>query len=133
MEARESIHSVFLHHAMAESGMDVGIINAKEMIAYDDLKPDMLTLCDNVVFHEIEGATDGSSVRPRARLQGCQKEGAAHGASPAADLLTGLVWSLIMTRLRPDRQRSPLYRRTMPLRVIIPIHISTRTLRTAFV
>jgi 5-methyltetrahydrofolate--homocysteine methyltransferase len=30
---RESIHSVFLHHCILESGMDVGIVNAKEMLS----------------------------------------------------------------------------------------------------
>merc|ERR1719252_509036 len=28
---RESIHAIFLHEAILESGMDVGIVNAKEM------------------------------------------------------------------------------------------------------
>ena len=58
MKIRESIHSVFLHHAILESGMDVGIVNAKEMIGFDELEPDMLTLCDNLVFNKIPEATD---------------------------------------------------------------------------
>eukprot|EP01037_Dinobryon_pediforme_P048654 gene48654-biopygen17268 len=33
-KVRESIHSVFLHHAIVDGGMDVGIVNAHEMIAY---------------------------------------------------------------------------------------------------
>jgi len=28
---RESIHAVFLHHACIESGMDMGIVNSKEV------------------------------------------------------------------------------------------------------
>ena len=55
---RESIHSVFLHHASLESGMDVGIVNAHEMIAYEDLEPDMFTLSDNLVFNKCPEATD---------------------------------------------------------------------------
>jgi 5-methyltetrahydrofolate--homocysteine methyltransferase len=55
---RESIHSVFLHHASLEAGMDVGIVNAHEMIAYEDLEPDMYTLSDNLVFNRCPEATD---------------------------------------------------------------------------
>jgi len=58
MKIRESIHSVFLQHAILESGMDVGIVNPHEMIAYDDLEDDMRMLCDNLVFNKTEEATD---------------------------------------------------------------------------
>jgi len=55
---RESIHSVFLQHAILESGMDVGIVNAKELIGYDDLEEDMKNLCENLVFNKTEEATE---------------------------------------------------------------------------
>ena len=55
---RESIHAVFLHHAITEAGMDVGIVNAKEMYAIDDLEDDMKELCENLVFNKIPEATD---------------------------------------------------------------------------
>eukprot|EP01034_Spumella_vulgaris_P038776 gene38776-47891_t len=55
---RESIHSVFLHHAILESGMDVGIVNAHEMIAYNKLEPDLRVLCENLVFNKTELATE---------------------------------------------------------------------------
>jgi len=58
MKIRESIHSVFLQHAILESGMDVGIVNAHEMIAYDDLEDDMKLLCENLVFNKTPEATD---------------------------------------------------------------------------
>ena len=45
----ESIHSVSLHHAILEAGMDVGIINAKKLMAIDELEPDMRFLCENLV------------------------------------------------------------------------------------
>ena len=37
---RESIHAVFLHHACAASGMDMGIVNAAEMLALKDVSED---------------------------------------------------------------------------------------------
>ncbi|CAB9516741.1 Probable methionine synthase [Seminavis robusta] len=55
---RESIHAVFLHNAILESGMDVGIVNAKEMLAVDDLEEDMRLICENLVFNKSEDATD---------------------------------------------------------------------------
>ena len=57
-KVRESIHSVFLHHAILDAGMDVGIVNPHEMIAFEDLEQDMLTLCDNLVFNKCPEATD---------------------------------------------------------------------------
>ena len=55
---RESIHSVFLHHAIVESGMDVGIVNAYEMIGYFELKDDILHLCKDLVFNKSEDDTN---------------------------------------------------------------------------
>jgi 5-methyltetrahydrofolate--homocysteine methyltransferase len=55
---RESIHAVFLEHAIKESGMDVGIVNAEEMLAIDDLEPDMKLLCEDLVFNKSPDATD---------------------------------------------------------------------------
>merc|ERR1719491_2910018 len=48
---RESIHAVFLQHAILESGMDVGIVNAHEMLDYHKLEDDMRELCEDLVFN----------------------------------------------------------------------------------
>merc|ERR1712127_600674 len=58
MKIRESIHAVFLHHAILDSGMDVGIVNSDEMIAESELEDDMKLLCENLVFNKNEDATD---------------------------------------------------------------------------
>jgi len=55
---RESIHAVFLHHAILESGMDVGIVNAKEMLALDEVEPVLKVACENLVFNKTPDATD---------------------------------------------------------------------------
>ena len=60
---RESIHAVFLHHAITESGMDVGIVNAKELLAISDLEDDMCLLCENLVFNKTPDATDDMLAR----------------------------------------------------------------------
>jgi len=58
MKIRESIHAVFLKHAILESGMDVGIVNAHEMLHADELEDDMRILCENLVFNKDEDATE---------------------------------------------------------------------------
>merc|ERR1712238_294098 len=55
---RESIHAVFLHHAILESGMDVGIVNSNEMLPLDELDDDINLACQNLVFNKTEEATD---------------------------------------------------------------------------
>jgi 5-methyltetrahydrofolate--homocysteine methyltransferase len=37
---REAMHSVFLYHAI-KAGMDMGIVNAGQMIVYDDIDPEL--------------------------------------------------------------------------------------------
>merc|ERR1711871_1309428 len=55
---RESIHSIFLHHAIVDSGMDVGIVNSKEMLHIDEVEEDMKILCENLVFNKTGDATE---------------------------------------------------------------------------
>ena len=62
-KVRESIHSVFLYNACKDAGMDVGIVNAKEMIAFEDLDEDMKVLSEDLVFNKNEGATEAMLVR----------------------------------------------------------------------
>jgi len=60
---RESIHSVFLYHAILESGMDAGIVNAHELLEYDTLEDDMREICENLVFNKNEDATEDMLIR----------------------------------------------------------------------
>merc|ERR1711871_764929 len=64
---REAIHAVFLHKCCLESGMDMGIVNAKEMLAVHELDDEMRKLCEDVVMNKGEEATE-------ALLERCQKE-----------------------------------------------------------
>src|SRR5210317_735623 len=49
MKIRESIHSVFLHHAILQSGMDVGIVNAHEMLALGEVEPALLEAAERML------------------------------------------------------------------------------------
>ena len=47
---REAIHSVFLFHAI-KAGMDMGIVNAGQLVIYDEIEPNLRTLCEDVILN----------------------------------------------------------------------------------
>jgi 5-methyltetrahydrofolate--homocysteine methyltransferase len=47
---REAMHSVFLYHAI-KAGMDMGIVNAGQLIVYDEIAPALKELCEDVIFN----------------------------------------------------------------------------------
>ncbi|WP_369719432.1 methionine synthase [Bradyrhizobium sp. LLZ17] len=54
---REAMHSVFLYHAI-KAGMDMGIVNAGQMIVYDDIDPELRQTCEDVVLNRDAGASE---------------------------------------------------------------------------
>jgi 5-methyltetrahydrofolate--homocysteine methyltransferase len=47
---REAMHSVFLYHAI-KAGMDMGIVNAGQLVVYDEIEPQLRELCENVILN----------------------------------------------------------------------------------
>ncbi|MEN9548308.1 MAG: methionine synthase [Bacteroidota bacterium] len=47
---REAMHSVFLYHAI-NAGMDMGIVNAGQLVVYDEIEPALKTLCEDVILN----------------------------------------------------------------------------------
>lgn len=47
---REAMHSVFLYHAI-KAGMDMGIVNAGQLVVYDEIEPALRQLCENVLLN----------------------------------------------------------------------------------
>lgn len=47
---REAMHSVFLYHAI-KAGMDMGIVNAGQLVVYDEIEPTLRTLCEDVILN----------------------------------------------------------------------------------
>ncbi|RYF90545.1 MAG: methionine synthase [Chitinophagaceae bacterium] len=47
---REAIHSVFLFHAI-KAGMDMGIVNAGQLVVYDEIEPGLKRLCEDVILN----------------------------------------------------------------------------------
>ncbi len=54
---REAIHAVFLYHAI-KAGMDMGIVNAGQLIVYDEIEPQLRELCEDVVLNRQPDATE---------------------------------------------------------------------------
>ena len=47
---REAMHSVFLFHAI-KAGMDMGIVNAGQLVVYDEIEPKLRDLCEDVILN----------------------------------------------------------------------------------
>jgi 5-methyltetrahydrofolate--homocysteine methyltransferase len=54
---REAMHSAFLLHAI-RAGMDMGIVNAGQIMVYDDIPEDLLERIEDVLFNRRDDATD---------------------------------------------------------------------------
>ena len=47
---REAIHSVFLYYAI-KAGMGMGIVNAGQLVIYDEIEPQLKQLCEDVILN----------------------------------------------------------------------------------
>src|SRR5207253_6905383 len=54
---REAIHSAFLFHAI-RAGLDMGIVNAGQLVVYADIPKDLLELVEDVIFDRRPDATE---------------------------------------------------------------------------
>lgn len=54
---REAMHAVFLFHAI-KAGMDMGIVNAGQLVVYDEIEPRLRELCEDVILNRHPDATE---------------------------------------------------------------------------
>ncbi|BDQ03476.1 methionine synthase [Ignavibacterium sp.] len=54
---REAMHSAFLYHAI-KAGMDMGIVNAGQLVVYEDIPKDLLELVEDVILNRRTDATE---------------------------------------------------------------------------
>ncbi|HEX2606919.1 MAG TPA: dihydropteroate synthase, partial [Flavisolibacter sp.] len=54
---REAIHAVFLYHAIL-AGMDMGIVNAGQLVVYDQIEPQLKELCEDVILNRRPDSTE---------------------------------------------------------------------------
>ncbi len=50
-DLRDSMHSVFLFHAI-KNGMDMGIVNAGNIPIYEDIEPKLRDLLDQLILNK---------------------------------------------------------------------------------
>ena len=65
---REAMHSAFLFHAIG-AGLDMGIVNAGQLVVYEDIPPELLELVEDVIFDRNPEATE-RLVEYAGRVQG---------------------------------------------------------------
>src|SRR4029434_2945837 len=54
---REAMHSAFLYHAI-KAGLDMGIVNAGQLVVYEDTPPALLEHVEDVIFNRRPDATE---------------------------------------------------------------------------
>ncbi|MCA9649727.1 MAG: methionine synthase [Myxococcales bacterium] len=54
---REAMHSAFLYHAIA-AGLDMGIVNAGQLVVYEDIAPELLERVEDVILDRRPDATE---------------------------------------------------------------------------
>ncbi len=54
---REAMHSSFLYHAIA-AGLDMAIVNAGQLVLYEDIPPDLLERVEDVIFDRRPDSTE---------------------------------------------------------------------------
>jgi len=54
---REAMHAAFLYHAI-DAGMDMGIVNAGQLVIYEQIPAELLTRVEDVIFNRRDDATE---------------------------------------------------------------------------
>jgi 5-methyltetrahydrofolate--homocysteine methyltransferase len=71
---REAMHSAFLYHAIA-AGLDMGIVNAGQLVVYEDIEPELLERVEDVIFNRRDDATERLvEYAERVRGEGTRRE-----------------------------------------------------------
>jgi len=71
---REAIHSAFLYHAIA-AGLDMAIVNAGQIVLYEDIPKDLLEHVEDIIFDRRPDATDRMvAFAETVRGEGTKKE-----------------------------------------------------------
>jgi 5-methyltetrahydrofolate--homocysteine methyltransferase len=71
---REAMHSAFLLHAI-RAGLDMGIVNAGQLVVYEDIEPELLERVEDVLFDRRADATERLvEYAERVRGEGTRRE-----------------------------------------------------------
>jgi len=111
---REAMHSVFLYHAI-RAGMDMGIVNAGQLVIYDEIEPELRHLCEDVILNRQTKATrpptssssSPSKSSPAAECRNAMRPGAAVPYRKGCDMPSSTA-SLNMSKPTPKRRGTPM-------------------------
>jgi 5-methyltetrahydrofolate--homocysteine methyltransferase len=71
---REAMHSAFLYHAI-RAGLDMGIVNAGQLVVYEDIEPELLEHVEDVIFDRHSDGTERLvELAGRVRGEATQRE-----------------------------------------------------------
>jgi 5-methyltetrahydrofolate--homocysteine methyltransferase len=71
---REAMHSAFLYHAI-RAGLDMGIVNAGQLVLYEDIEPELLERVEDVIWNRRPDATERLvELAERVRGEGSRRE-----------------------------------------------------------
>ncbi|HKB92968.1 MAG TPA: methionine synthase [Gaiellaceae bacterium] len=71
---REAMHSAFLYHAIS-AGLDMGIVNAGQLVVYEDIEPELLERVEDVIFNRRPDGTERLvEYAERVRGEGTRRE-----------------------------------------------------------
>ena len=120
-EIRESIHSVFLFHAI-KAGMDMGIVNAGALILYDDIDKELLLMVQQAVLNTNPDATEklleyAEKVKQSGSTAKDPKKALAWRSLPVRERLTHALVKGIVEFIVEDAEEARL-EMDMPLHVI---------------
>ncbi len=100
---RQAIHAVFLYHAI-RAGMDMGIVNAGQLMVYADIPPDLLERVEDVVLNRRSDATE-RLVEVASSVKGSEKkkdEGEVWRALPVHERLVHALIHGLDAHIVPD-------------------------------
>ncbi len=90
---REAMHSAFLFHAI-KAGMDMGIVNAGQLVVYEDIPKDLLEHVEDVIFNRRPDATE-RLVQFAETAKGAGKKREADLTWREGDVETRLSYALV--------------------------------------
>jgi len=90
---REAMHAVFLYHAI-KAGMDMGIVNAGQLVVYDEIPNDLLKAVEDVVLNRKDNAVN-SLTELAGDIKGISKKKAVDLAWRKLPLEKRLSYALI--------------------------------------
>ena len=103
------MHSAFLYHAI-RAGLDMGIVNAGQLVLYEDIDPELLERVEDVIFDRREDATErlveiADRAKGRARAASATSRGARR-RSRSGSRMRSCTGSSTSSRPTPRRRDS---------------------------